>query len=71
VLECFAEIRGTPVGPVERTPGDDRTIESPSVFGRTYHDAPPHFAPSSLYHVRRRHDDNPLEIGGGSIVVHK
>jgi hypothetical protein len=27
---------------VERTPGDDRTIESPSVFGRTYHDARTH-----------------------------
>ena len=42
---------------LERTPGDDRTMERPSAVGRMYHDA---WTPLSLrasYHIRRRYDD--------------
>lgn len=45
---------------MERTPGDNRTIERPSAVGRTYHDA---WTPLSLrasYHVRGQYRDDEM-----------
>jgi len=42
---------------VERTPGDDRTIERPSAVGRMYHDACTSPSLRASCHTRRRYDD--------------